>query len=174
MGKVIVGIIMMVICLIVFVCMAIGGCNAHYGYIRQIENYWTLADRSSTIEAKSDYIDKFVEAIEKSNMAEYNAILLPTPENSLKNNLDALKTLRDRLHQIKTMNPSSFEYNQAIQQITAQEQGEAKELLLNIDGCWTKANYLYLWDWVGVCLFVFGLLVGIFGGMSVILGSEEL
>ena len=143
--------------------MSIAGCNAHYVYIRQISNYWDLADRCSTIEAKSDYIDKFVDAIEKADMSEYNAILYPTPENSFKNNLDAIKTLRDRLHQIKTMNPASFEYNQAIQQITAQEQGEAKNLLFNIDGCWTKANYWYLWDWVGGFIIISILF---FGGLS--------
>lgn len=143
---------MLMIGLIGIFLMSISGCGAHYRYIREVSYHWELADRSSTIDAKCDHISKFVESLEKASMAEYNAVFFPTPENSFKNNLDALKTLQRRLIEIRKMNPISFEYNQAIQQITAQEQGEAKKMMAEFDGCWTKNNYIWLWDWVGVFL----------------------
>ena len=37
-----------------------------YHYDKQIESYWKLADKASTIKQKSIYIDKFVIALETS------------------------------------------------------------------------------------------------------------
>ena len=47
-----------------------------------------------------------------------DAIFFPTPNNELESNLAMLKTLNERLIEIKGMDPKSFEYNMAIQQIT--------------------------------------------------------
>lgn len=120
-----------------------------FKYKQQVGSYWSLADKSSSIEKKSEYIDKFVGAIEKQNLGGHNAIFLETPDNSFEQNLEALKTLQQRLHEIKGMDVTSFQYQTAIQQITEQEQGEANEMLSVLEGVWTKENYFLLWNWVG-------------------------
>ena len=138
-------------------------------YTNDIYGYWTLADKSSTIEAKSEYINKFVSALDNAGLSGYhNAIFFKNQDNSFDLNLKALKTLSDRLEQIKTMDSKSFEYQQAIQQITAQEQGEAEDMLNVFKGCWTLKNYPMVYDTVIVILlipyiaiFIVGLLLTI-------------
>jgi hypothetical protein len=62
--------------------------------------------------------------------------------------VDILKSLQSRLHQIDTMDANSFQYNTAIQQITEQEQGGACAMLNIFKGCWYKEHYILLWDWI--------------------------
>ena len=70
------------------------------------------------------------------------------------------------------MNVASFEYQTAIQQITAQEQGEAQAMLEVFSGIWWKNNYIFLWEWVAVlevvfCIFLIALgLVKMGGGLK--------
>lgn len=130
-----------------------------------MENHWTLADRASTIDYKSQQIDLFVEALEKQGLAGTNdALILKTPENSFDENFKTLKSLQTRLTEIKTMDPRSFEYQTAIQQITAQEQGEAKQMLDVLQGCWYKQHHFLIWGVIGginwIAMFVF---VGVTG-----------
>lgn len=121
-----------------------------YNYEKDILYNWNLADKSSTLEAKAEYINKFIEALQRTPMSEYNAIFLKTPDNNVQNNINAVITLRDRLNEIKGMNPESFEYQTAIQQITAQEQGEADKMLSMINGGYLLKNYPIIWGWYGV------------------------
>lgn len=114
---------------------------------------WELADKSSTIPAKQKYIEQFSEALQhgyaSGEFASHNAIWLQTPNNAFEANLDALRSLAERLQQIQGMSPNSFEYNTAIQQITAQEQGEAKAMTGVFGGCYELANYPIVWCWIG-------------------------
>lgn len=150
---------------LLFCGLHIRGCvNIHFAYEREIGNYWELSDRSSTLEAKSKYMDQFIKALEKSEHTKYDAVIYPTPQNNFDNNLLAVKTLRDRLNTIKAIDEKSFAYQTAIQQITAQEQGEAKQMIDIFEGCYDLANYWPGWSWFaflvicGYCvLFIFGL-----------------
>lgn len=72
---------------------------------------------------------------------------LQTSDNNFSTNVIVLGTLVDRLKEIQGMNPNSFEYNTAIQQITAQEQGEAHRMLLVFEHCWDMASYPIMWGW---------------------------
>lgn len=127
--------------------------RASYEYENNISAEWTLADRSSTIPAKRQHLDKFVTVLENSGLqGSNNAIIYPTAENSFDNNFAALKTLQSRLHEIETMDVRSFEYQTAIQQITAQEQGEANSMLAVFAGCWYLKHYPLLWEWIGMLL----------------------
>ncbi len=121
-----------------------------YEYSTGFESYWELAYKSSSILEKSKYVNIFVEKLDSSGLnGQYDAIFYETPNNSFDRNLDALKSLRDRLEEIKTMDVSSFEYQTAIQQITAQEQGNAQGMLYVLSGTWAKENYFLLWGWIG-------------------------
>lgn len=136
-----------------------------YQFEKQYLYAWNLADKSSTIDAKSKYIAQFVEKLEtnKIDFSEYNAVWLKTPDNSFEMNLSALKTLNSRLNEIQKMDVKSFEYQTAIQQITAQEQGEAHNLIRVIRGCWNKENYAVVWGWYGFLWCIFFLITIIVG-----------
>lgn len=116
-----------------------------YGYM------WDLADKSSTIVEKSRYISDFYSALytNRTDFASNNAIWLKTPNNSFDKNLNAIKSLSDRLVTISKMEETSFEYQVAIEQITKQEQGEANELIYTIKGCYFLEQAPCLWKWIG-------------------------
>ena len=124
--------------------------KADYEFENKYAYSWNLADKSSTIEAKYTYITEFVELLNsnKDDFASHNAVWLKTKDNSFDYNLKAITTLRDRLSEIKGMNTSSFEYNTAIQQITAQEQGEAHALINTLKDCYVLQNYFIVWGWM--------------------------
>lgn len=134
---------------------------ADYEYSNQIESFWSLSVKASTLEQKTTYLDQFVSAIGNARLSPNDAVFLKTPDNSVEQNLIALKSLQNRMHEIKAMDVQSFQYQQAISQITAQEQGEAEHLLGVIEGAWYLENHPLLWQWYDLLkwltLFVFGL-----------------
>lgn len=145
------GILLTIIGSMLIVLSIVGGIIGSYQYENEIKSYWELADKSSTVIKKAENIDKFVEALENSKLkGKYNAIFLITPNNSFDLNFDALKTLQQRLHEIKDMDVTSFEYQTAMQQITEQEQGEANKMINVFKGIWWKENHFLLWDWIAV------------------------
>ena len=142
---------------------------AKYKYRNEYSYSWELADRSSTIEEKSKHINTFVSKLENSGLnGKHNALFMETPTNGFDANLTALKSLQQRLNDIKGMNPSSFEYQTAIQQITQQEQGEADVMLSVFKGIWFKEHYPMIWDWICMfqVIFCFLLLVAGIGIIS--------
>jgi len=157
---------------ILFIGLTIStGILGHYHFEKDFLSYWDLADKSSTIVKKSEYLDKFVEALEKGRFeGKYNALLLTTPDNSFDQNFEALKSLQQRLHEIKGMNVSSFEYQTAMQQITGQEQGEAFLMIKVFRGIWWKENHLLLWNWICGVQVIVSCIILIVG--LVILGKE--
>ena len=148
-----------------------------YHYEKSYSQLWQLADKSSTIPAKQEYISQFLTALKdgkaRGDFADYNAIFLKTPNNSFDSNLKALETLSHRLTEIQNMNPSSFEYNTAIQQITAQEQGEAGAMLAEFNGCYLLNNYLLVWGWIGFVAVVISLICFIGVGFFTIMFISE-
>jgi hypothetical protein len=115
-----IGIIMMTTALIMLITNIYQAIMANYLYTKNYLYAWNLADKSSTINAKALYVSQFVSSIEsnKHDFAQYNAQFLFTKDNSLQYNIEALKTLNNRLNQIMSMDIKSFEYQTAIQQIT--------------------------------------------------------
>jgi len=131
---------------------------ADYSYSNSIESYWALGVKASTLERKADYLDKFVSALEGAGLADSSALWLKTPDNSTEQNFVALRSLQKRMHEIQAMDVKSFEYQQAISQITAQEQGEASNMLGVFKEAWYINHHFFLWDWVELVSFA-GLLV---------------
>jgi hypothetical protein len=151
-----------------------GNIMSTYQYERDIESYWSLAEKSSTIKQKAIYVDKFVMSLESSGLVgTYDAIFLETPDNSFDKNLEQLKTLQTRLYDIDTMDVQSFAYNTAIEQITAQEQGEAKKMLRIFEGCWNKAYYWYLWGWISTLVWL-GWAIALVLWILWLIGKERL
>ena len=167
------GFVLLAFVLVVGIGDIANGIYGNYQYTRDFESYWQLADKASTIPQKSEYIDKFVSAIESGGFAgKYNALFMNTPDNSFDKNLEALKSLQGRLHEIEKMDITSFQYQTAIQQITAQEQGEAKNMLDVFSGIWWKEHHFWLWDWIAFCQITGIILLGIFTVMILITSCD--
>lgn len=132
---------------------------------REVVSYWNLSDKSSSIVKKTEYLDKFVLALEKQNFeGQYDAInAFKTPDNSFDDNFAALKSLQTRMHDIQKMDVTSFEYQTAMQQITGQEQGEADAMISIFKGLWWKNNHYLLWNAPGVIQIVFVIIILIVG-----------
>lgn len=142
------GIMLAVIGVLLLVVIVICGVVCNYGYTSRIGSYWSLSEKASSITLKSEYMDKYVDALSKAGLqGTYNAAFLKTPDNSFDANFIALQSLQARLWEIKTMDVTSFQYQTAIQQITAQEQGEADKMTCTLYRCWVKNNYPLLWNW---------------------------
>ena len=134
----------------------------NYVYKNQVSNYWTLADRASTIQQKSEYIDRFVNALSECHLNGLNANqFIQTPESDFNENIKALSSLQKRMGAIKTMDENSIAYQQAIAQITAQEQGQAQGMLDVFHNCFDRQNFYTVWSPVvfWVLLIFEGLLI---------------
>ena len=129
------------------------GVLAQYHYSKEIGSFWDLSVKASTIQQKSAYLDRFVDALDHAGLAKHDALWLRTPDNSSEQNMYALRSLQGRMHEIIGMDPSSFQYQTALQQITAQEQGEANQMLGTLEGAWYLQNHFFLWGWVGILHF---------------------
>lgn len=132
--------------------------EGYYEYELEIGTYWDLADRASTVENKTVQIDQFIQALENSGLkGKHAALIFETPSNSFDSNLEAVKSLQSRLHEISIMDVTAVEYQIAMQQITAQEQGEASNMLNVFRSTWWKEHHIFTWDWIGVINLIFGI-----------------
>lgn len=139
--------------------------SIYYEYQAKIGNYLDLSKRASTISQKSEYINKFVSALEKEELEGINdALFYPTGENSFDENFKALKSLQIRLKDIDSMDENSFAYQTAIHQITEQEQGMAESLKYIINNCWQKKyHYTYWNNLIGISFLIVQFLLVMIG-----------
>jgi hypothetical protein len=148
-----------------------------YEYSRTIKSYWDLGVKASTLEKKSEYLDQFVAGLNAANLSGNNAIFLKTPDNSYEQNFAALTSLQTRMHEISEMNPKSFEYQLAIGQITAQEQGEAGKMLSQFEGIWYLNRHPTYWKWYDTIFWVlnlvFAFLAWFFFGGAIALDKQR-
>jgi hypothetical protein len=145
----------------------------NYEYSRTIESYWELGVKASTLEKKSEYLDQFVAGLNAAHLSGNNAVFLKTPDNSYEQNFAALTSLQKRMHEIEEMDPKSFEYQVAIGQITAQEQGEAGKMLAQFEGIWYLNRHPTYWNWFDAIFWVLNLLFALlawlfFGGATAV------
>ena len=155
------GIIIVILGILWGIMLGINQYKADIQWNEAAGKYWTLADRASTLEAKRTNINLFVSAIDKLNLkGTHNTIFFEQELNGFDANFTALKTLQTRLAEMNGMDQNSMAYQQAIQQITAQEQGDAEEMIGNIYGCWMKDQHMLLfgcvvgWLWLAVIIVI--------------------
>lgn len=123
------------------------GFYANYEYKDKIGCYWDLAQRSSEISQRKEYIDKFIFELEKCHLDNiHNALFSPNNENDFTYNFNALKSLRNQLKDISYMTKGSLEYEIAFLQITLQDQGKEYEFVKNIYCCWEKKYHYTYWN----------------------------
>jgi hypothetical protein len=169
----IIGIILIIAFVIIASVRFINHIRIRYEYINKISSYWDLSEKASTIKLKSEYINKFVTALEKSGLQGMNdALFFPTPSTDFDQNFITLKSLQKRLIDIDTMNIQSFAYQTAIQQITQQEQGEGKCMTDVFKGCWLKEHYYTYWSEFFIIISVIIELIILIVGL-VLIGTFE-
>lgn len=139
-----------------------------YEYDRTIGSYWTLGVKASTLALKADYLNRFVAAVDSARLTGHNALLLPTPNNDVATNLATLKNLQARMQEIRRMADTSLSYQQAISQITAQEQDEAGAMLGVLEGRWFLTHHPFYWEWISLLVYTALIGLGILGYALVI------
>jgi hypothetical protein len=163
--KIVVGTLLILLSVGLIVGWIVAEVRADYEYDRTVDSYWSLSEKASTLQQKTEYLDEYVAAVQSAGLSGNNALVFRTPDNSYEQNLIALKSLQGRLHQIQGMDEQSFAYQTAIQQITAQEQGEAGRLTGTFEGLWYLQHHFLLWDWIDFLCWI-GLIV--FLGISIV------
>ncbi len=162
-----IGIILIIAYVAIATVRLVNHIRFRYEYSNEIGSYWDLSEKAATIKLKSEYMDKYVAALEKSGLQGMNeALFYPTPTSDFNQNFITLKSLQQRLIDIDTMDIQSFAYQTAIQQITDQEQGQGDEMIGVFKGCWLKAHHYTYWHGLFVLIAVIIealiLIVGIF------------
>ena len=150
--------------LIVGASLACGLIYALYSYNVNVSQYVQLADDASTATQKLVYLQKYEEAIHK-HIARNDARFIFTRERWTRDKqLEILATLQTRLQEAAAMNPLSFEYQTAINQITGQEFDHAlQDINKIIEDCWFRQSGLAifcLWfQWIlTIPMFVAGII----------------
>lgn len=91
-------------------------------YDNDLGSYYNLAVESSTAELKLKYLQKYREEIKKHNLEHgYGAWLVKLPDKKLENQIAVLDSIIERLKDINKMERTSFEYQQALYQISRNE-----------------------------------------------------
>lgn len=143
-----IGIVMLLIGLPLGIATVYQMVAGNYSWDNDFGSHWELADKSSTLADKAKHLDTFVSVLGKSKLeGSHHAVFYKTPTNSFDANFAAASTLNTRLASLKDAAPDSMAYQQAIQQITAQEQGEGGAMVDTLKGCYIKSHYPLAWAW---------------------------
>lgn len=139
----------------IFCAVSISQCvSASMEWNERVGYAWDMADKSSTLTEKSKYIDEYISRLKDVEHEEYGAIVYKIKSNRYDLNLKALETLGQRLKQVQKLDVNSFAYQTAIQQITAQEQGEAQNMIkvfynaFILKKYWWAFSTVQAWVWV--------------------------
>lgn len=135
------------LCLSLLAFHAIQEIYTRYECNRDLLSYWKLSAKASTLKQKSLYLDKFVANLEVAHLSGNNALLLKTPDNSYEQNMATLKSLQSRMEEIRSMDVKSFEYQQAMYQISAQEEGGVNGVA-DLIGVWYLDHHPSVWGWI--------------------------
>jgi hypothetical protein len=132
----------------------------NYECNRDLLSYWKLSAKASTLKQKSLYLDEFVANLEAAHLSGNNALILKTPDNSYEQNMATLKSLQSRMEEIKSMDVKSFEYQQAMYQISAQEEGGVNGVG-DLIGVWYLDHHSSVWGWIDVVRWILEVLFAI-------------
>jgi hypothetical protein len=140
------GILLMVAGVIFGTWMVIDLVRDNYVYDNTIGSYWNLSVKASSLDVKSQYLDQFVSAVQAANLSGNDAIFFPTPDNSYQQNFDAILSLQTRMHAFVGQDSTTMAYQQAISQITAQEEDDNSSTIQVISDLWWKQNHYFFWN----------------------------
>lgn len=162
--KIAIGILVIIAAVIGLVWFISMGVYYNYQYNNTIGSYWNLSVKASDLDVKSQYLDQFISAIEAANLSGNDALIFKTPDNSYTQNFNALLSLQTRMHAFVGQDPTTMAYQQAISQITAQEEDDNSSTINIINDLWWKSNHYIYWAWFTELGIPLGLIIlGIIG-----------
>ena len=114
-----IGIFLIIVSVVLVMWLITNAIIANYRYDRDVESYYTLSVQASTAEKKLEYINIFENKIIENNLITgYGAIIFKKPKNDAFHQYEILKTIKERLISINSVNISSFEYQQAMYEMS--------------------------------------------------------
>jgi len=162
----ILGLVFLAVGLASLILLSVFSVRASYQYDNQIGSYWSLSQKASTLQGRAQYFNEYVSAIESANLSGNDAIFLKTPDNSYEQNLAALKTAQQRFQDVQSIDPTSFQYSQTMQQI----EGAGAQSLDVFRDLWYLKYYPLLWSWIWTTELITAVLL-IFAGYMVLISS---
>lgn len=93
-----------------------------YKWNQEVESYFILSEKSSSIEKKTEYLNKYVSILKERGLDSGESVLFfKKPTTDLKNQFEVLTSLQDRMISLNKLDKNSLEYQQALKQITDSE-----------------------------------------------------
>lgn len=93
-----------------------------YKWNQQVENYFILSDKASTIDKKLEYLKIYKQTLmDKGLNTGESAFFFHTPLTDLSRQMGILDTLISRLESASKLSENSLEYQQALKQISTDE-----------------------------------------------------
>lgn len=129
-----------------------------YAYDVKIGQHLSLSDDASTAVKKLEYMDVYIGAIAKNIHRNDARFVFKRERLTCDAQLTILGTLKQRLEETTKMNPESFEYQQAMAQISGQEYDHTLDSIDNIiHSCWLRQNMLVVFTlWFGWFFYIVG------------------
>lgn len=114
-----------------------------YKWNEQVEDYFQLSDKASSIEKKTEYLNKYVSVLKERGLDSGESVLFFTkPTTDLKNQFEILTSLQNRMIELKKLQPNSLEYQQALKQITDSEYPYVDTCVF-ADGYYLKKGFMW-------------------------------
>jgi hypothetical protein len=140
------GILLIIASVVASVWMVVDVVRDNYVYNNTIGSYWNLSVEASSLDQKSAYFDQFISAVQAANLSGNEALFFPTPDNSYQGTMTSLLSLQTRMHAFVGQDPTSMAYQQAISQITAQEEDDNSSTVGIIEDLWFKQYHYFFWN----------------------------
>lgn len=166
------GITLMVLTALIGVGLITAWAFDGYQYDNSIGSYWNLSVKASSLDVKSQYLDQFISAVRAANLSGNDALIFKTPDNSYEQNFDAITSLQSRMHAFVGQDPTTMAYQQAISQITAQEEDDNSSTIQVINGLWWKSNHYFFWNPIYIIAMFILLLAGVAGGIVLCVSAD--
>ena len=115
-----IGWVILLICLIVVTLLILAFINPiwkGYKFNRDIGGYCKLSYDASDIDKKIEYFDICVKKLHEEKFIGNSVWWFKKPDNSLKELYEVADSLQKRMHNLKDMDKSSFQYQTGLQQV---------------------------------------------------------
>ena len=153
---VIMGIVLFIVSIVFVICF-------EYSYDKNFGQYLKLADDASTAKVKLDYFRQYKEAVMEIQR-ENAAYVFKQRQYTKSEQLKILDSLLKRLEDTSEMNEKSFEYQQAMYQISGQELNHTLNRINEIfKSCYLRSGamaYWCIWNWIPmIIIFILGVIL---------------
>lgn len=107
--------------IIIAIALSVGTYMASFSYKQNVESYLSMADDASTASLKLEHLLEYKKSVLKVVKGNDARFIFKTPQTKKAAQMAILDSLIDRVSTTAEMEPDSFEYQTAMNQITGQE-----------------------------------------------------